>query len=656
MNAPLSPIPVLRKNARPGSDLFDELIVDNFAGGGGASMGIEAALGRCVDVAINHDRAAVEMHSTNHPHTRHLCEDVWSIDPVQATGRRPVGLAWFSPDCKHFSRAKGGKPVEKKIRGLAWVVVKWAKRVKPRVIILENVREFEDWGPLDKYNMPCAKRKGRTFRRWVSSIRNLGYAVEWRVLNAADHGAPTHRRRLFLIARCDGRPIVWPEPTHGPGRAKPYRTAAECIDWTLPCPSIFLTRIEGRKLGVNRPLADKTMRRIAMGLKRFVLDNPKPFIVNVQHGGDEFRGQSVGQPLGAVTGKHGYGVVKPRLTPSSEIVGGECSNCSHEGWANDDGTCRNCRAKLVPYVAGVGGRAGQSPATGGDAPLGTITAKNDRAVITPHLVKLRGNEGAGIHGCDPEQPLPTVCAGATTYGVAAPILVGAGGPGYSGKPTPADAPMGTVMTENHRAVATATFIAKHFGGVVGHGPERPLGTVTAVDHHSLVAANLIHMNHGEKKWSGCDEPTRTQTTSNHAGLVYSFLTKYYGTNIGHLPGEPLQTVTSRDRFGLVTVNVGGEPYVIADIGLRMLTPRELARAQGFPDSYVLTGTKSSQVARIGNSVCPVMAEALVRANCMEMARSTKNGRTRAAGKRRTSGQGLAVPAAPLFAGEGDSAC
>jgi DNA (cytosine-5)-methyltransferase 1 len=301
VNAPLSPI-ATRLNARPGADLFDELIVDNFAGGGGASMGIEAALRRCVDLAINHDRAAVEMHSINHPHTRHLCEDVWQVDPVEATAGRRVGLAWFSPDCKHFSRAKGGKPVEKRIRGLAWIVVKWAKLGRPRVIILENVREFEEWGPLDKYNMPCQKRKGQTFRRWVSSIRSLGYAVEWRMLNAADYGAPTHRRRLFLIARCDGKPIVWPAPTHGPGR-KAYRTAAECIDWSLPCPSIFLTREEGRKLGVNRPLAEKTMRRIAMGLKRFVLDNPKPFIVHTTHAGHR-RPHGIDEPVPTVTAAH----------------------------------------------------------------------------------------------------------------------------------------------------------------------------------------------------------------------------------------------------------------------------------------------------------------------------------------------------------------
>ena len=290
-----------RRGARLTANLFDELVIDNFAGGGGASMGIEAAIGRAVDIAVNHNRHSVEMHQLNHPHTRHLCEDVWDVDPVEATAGRPVGLAWFSPDCRHFSRAKGGKPVEKKIRGLAWVVVKWAKRVRPRVIILENVREFQDWGPLTPDAKPCPKRKGQTYRRWRTQLENLGYATDCRVLNAADFGAPTHRRRFFLVARCDGRPIQWPEPTHGPGRGRAYRTAAECIDWSIPCPSIFLTKAESKPLGVIRPLAEKTMRRIAMGLKRYVLDNPKPFLVTCNHGGPEFRGQSADEPMRTLT-------------------------------------------------------------------------------------------------------------------------------------------------------------------------------------------------------------------------------------------------------------------------------------------------------------------------------------------------------------------
>ncbi len=465
--------------------LFDELVIDNFAGGGGASLGIEHALGRAVDVAINHSRDAVAMHSINHPATLHHCEDVWRANPVEIAGGRPVGLCWFSPDCRHFSHAKGGKPVEKKIRGLAWVVVRWARRVKPRVIMLENVREFLTWGPLGSDDRPCPVRKGLTFKRWVGQLRTLGYEVEWKILNAADFGAPTSRKRLFLIARCDGSPIVWPEPTHGPGRPKPHRSAAECIDWSIPCPSIFLTREEARPLGLVRPLAEKTMRRIAMGVKRYVLDNPRPFLVQVNHGGDGFRGQAADAPLPTVTGRHGFGVVAPFV------------------------------------VAQHGEREGQPPRT----------------------------HGVGV-------PFPTVT------------------------------PQGFVLA--------SAFISKYFGGVVGSGAELtdPLPTVTG--------------------------------QGNHIGEVRAFLTKYYGNATGQGLDEPMHTITGADRFGLVSI--AGESYQIADIGLRMLRPRELYRAQGFPDSYIIEPTIrgkpmpiSAQVKLCGNSVPPQLSEALVRANFTEEA-------------------------------------
>jgi DNA (cytosine-5)-methyltransferase 1 len=248
---------------------FDGLVVDNFAGGGGASTGIEMALGRPVDIAINHDPLAISMHTVNHPGTRHYLDNVWQVDPREVTQGRPVSLAWFSPDCTHHSKARGGKPVSPRVRGLAWVVLKWAGLVRPRVIMLENVEEFEDWGPLTRSRRPCPRRKGMIFEKFVSQLQDLGYQVEWQQLRACDYGAPTIRKRLFLVARCDGQPIVWPEPTHGPGRKKPYRTAAEIIDWSIPCPSIFERK---------RPLAEKTMARIAKGIKRFVIDTPDPFI------------------------------------------------------------------------------------------------------------------------------------------------------------------------------------------------------------------------------------------------------------------------------------------------------------------------------------------------------------------------------------------
>lgn len=563
----------------------EELIIDSFAGGGGASLGIQWALGRGPDIAINHDAAAIAMHEANHPETQHFTEDVWKVNPRLVTRGRPVGLLWASPDCKHFSRAKGGKPVEKKIRSLAWVVVKWAKEAKPKVIMLENVREFADWGPLvpmwlcrscgwrgtqgqaklARRRLACAScdapglreseelvpdpaRKGLTFKRFVGRLRSAGYEVAWRVLDAADYGAPTHRKRLFLIARRDGERIVWPEPTHGDpkkiGRGlfdrhlKPWRTAAECIDWSLPCPSIFER---------ERPLAEATMRRIAFGVKRYVLDATQPFIV------------------------------------------------------------------------GVGGRMGQSPAAPTDSPHNTVTSKNDRAIVTPYLVRCNhGGKDTWGRGREVTDPM-FAATGSHGDALVAPVLIQAGYGERDGQaPRVLDLgnPMGTAVAGGNKQALVAAYLAKHFGGVVGVPTDSPLPTTTARGtQNQLVTANLIHLNHGGKQDSGCDEPMRTATAGGlHAALVYSFLVKYFGTAVGQGIEAPLGTATTKDRFGVVTVTIDGEPYVIVDIGMRMLMPRELARGQGFPDDYILTGTKTSQVARIGNSVCPVMAEAMVRAN------------------------------------------
>jgi DNA (cytosine-5)-methyltransferase 1 len=443
------------------------LIVDSFAGGGGASMGIEMALGRSPDIAINHDAEAIAMHAANHPATKHFTSNIWRVDPLDATGGKPVSLAWFSPDCKHFSKAKGGKPVEKHIRDLAWVVVMWAKRARPKVILLENVEEFADWGPLLDDGLPCPDRRGFTFRRWVNELRKLGYKVEWREIRACDFGAPTIRKRLFLIARCDGMPITWPTPTHGTGLL-PYRTAAEIIDWSVPCPSIFLTRAEGRAVGVNRPLAPATMSRIAKGLKRYVIDAAKPFIVRQA------------QPAGT-----------------------------------------------------------------------------DRS----HLV--------------------------------------------------------------------AAFLAQHNGGMVGHDARKPLSTLTLRGtQQQVVAASLVNLKGSTRRMSPADVPAPTQTSGGwHIAEVRAFLIKYYGTAIGQDLADPAHTVTSRDRIGLVTVQ--GEPYEIVDIGMRMLTPRELFRAQGFPESYIIDGshngkqlTKTAQIRMCGNSVCPPVVAALVRANVQRAVEAT----------------------------------
>jgi DNA (cytosine-5)-methyltransferase 1 len=434
---------------------MEKMLIDSFAGAGGVSLGIKLALGISVHVAINHDPEALAMHWMNHPSSRHLCENMWDVDPAEAVGGKPVGLAWFSPDCTHHSKAKGGKPVKKEIRGLAWVVIKWVRSVRPRVIILENVEEFQDWGPLDENNRPCVKRKGKTFDLFIRSLRRYGYAVEWKELTACDYGIPTTRKRLFLIARCDGRPIVWPEPTHGPG-LKPYRTAAECIDWSLPCPSIFLTKSDVKKMGLNcrRPLAEETMKRIAKGVMRYVINADDPFIVPTK--------------------------------------------------------CRtdNRSVLIAPFLSQYHG----------------ITGNEDRC-----------------------------------YSVKNPIL--------------------TIDTSNRYAIVSS-FLTKFYSTNIGSDLREPMPTITA--------------------------------SGQHIGQVMAFLLKYYGTNIGSSLNKPMHTVTTKDRFGLVMVE--GTPYQIADIGLRMLTPRELARAMGFPDDYILTGSKTNQVAKIGNAVPPGMAKAIVGAN------------------------------------------
>ncbi len=378
--------PRFRGRAQAGFN-FHELVVDNFAGGGGASTGIEAALRRPVDVAINHDADAIRMHEVNHPHTRHYCESVWDVDPVEATQGRPVGLAWFSPDCTHFSKARGKVPVKKEIRGLAWVALRWAATVRPRVIMLENVEEFTSWGPLltdaEGNAYPCPKRKGQTFRAFVGALEGKGYQVEWRELRASDYGAPTIRKRFFLIARCDGMPIVWPGATHGQGLA-PYRSAAECIDFSLPCPSIFLTKEEGRAVGVRRPLADKTLARIATGTMRYVVNHPDPFIVP-------------------------GGIIAPFIT--------EHANASHQrNFSAADPLRTICAGVKGGHFALVAAFLAKhyTGVVGADvrAPMPTVTGRDHNALVTSHLVKLRNN---GI-GQDLRAPLDTITAGGQHFG------------------------------------------------------------------------------------------------------------------------------------------------------------------------------------------------------------------------------------------------
>lgn len=580
--------------------IHGELIVDNFAGGGGASTGIEMATGYSVDIAINHDPEAIKMHKANHPNTKHYCENVWAVDPVKACNGHPVALAWFSPDCKHFSKAKGGKPKDKFIRGLAWVACRWAGLVQPRVIMLENVEEFKTWGPLGRRHHPIKAKQGETFQKFVQQLTDLGYEVQFRELIAADYGAPTMRKRFFMIARCDGKPIVWPEPTHAPadseevkaGLKKPYVGAYTQLDFSLPCPSIFDTSEEIKeKYGIRavRPLAQKTMDRIARGFIKFVLNNPKPFIIQCNHGGER-RPNDIREPMPTITGKHGYGIVEPYMVQIGQT-----------GFAKD-------RSKDVRE------------------PLTTIVSKNEHCLIEPTLAPYMGTNTTNHQGGNCKDPIHTITTG-NQQCLISPTLIQyhseTSKDGVRGQ-TIKD-PIMTVDSSNRYGLV-ASFLHKYYdGGYKGAGEtvENPLPTVTAWDHNSVVTANLIQMN------NHCDgkdirQPLPTITAGDgHFGEVRAFLIKYYGQGTGQDIKDPLDTVTAQDRFGLVTIN--GTDYQIVDIGLRMLEPRELYGCQGFPDDYIIdhdytgkTYPRSEQVRRCGNAVCPPIPAALVRANLPEL--------------------------------------
>jgi DNA (cytosine-5)-methyltransferase 1 len=749
-------------------------IIDCFAGGGGASTGIEMALGRSPDYAINHDPVAVAMHAVNHPDSIHLCQNVYQVDPLDHFNRAHIGFAWFSPDCKHFSKAKGGAPVQRNIRDLAWIIPGWIERIqksggKVDVVAIENVEEFQTWGPLlitDKGLMPCPDRKGETFKAWCRKLRQLGGRIEWRELRACDYGAPTIRKRVFIIIRFDGQKIVWPEPTHGDpksdavkeGRLKPWLTAGrDVIDWSIACPSIFDGKDEIlAKYGLRavRPLADNTQARVARGIKRYVLDAARPFLVNLTHGA---RLEDVADPMRTVTGAN-----------------------------------RGEKAVVVPTLAGCGGRAGQSRPRGGDEPMATVTAKADTCVVAPSLTRFNsGATGAPMDGPvptvtansfhkrpggaaplgvvspvmtyaqqggsvrSPDEPLHTVTASAKDVnGVIAPHLmtmrnagkpfqgadepahtVTAGGAGltcvaaslaqtgYGERPArfrcipcglefkdphatgagtlapaecPAcgeeerveqlapvqqpraldpDMPLGTVVAGGVKHAPVAAYLAQHnndsrrIGGVnPGRAADEPVSTVTASGaQQGVVAVNMLSMKGSDRRASPADEPARVACTGGgQSALVAGALTKYYGKGDGQEPGDPLHTVTTKDRFCLshavlaappfgpehhqrarevaaflrahgfwderefVTLDVatdeGAVTLVMVDIGMRMLTPRELFNAQGFPAKYKIERdldgnvfSKSDQVGRAGNSVCPPLAEAITRANVPHLA-------------------------------------
>lgn len=577
-------------------NIFDEIIVDNFAGGGGASTGIELALGRPVDIAINHDPAAIAMHKANHPFTEHYCESVWDVNPEEVCRGRKVALMWLSPDCKHFSKAKGGKPVEKHIRGLAWIAVRWAATVKPRVIILENVEEFKTWGRIDRNTgKPDIAHKGETFRSFVNALKHHGYAVEWRELRACDYGAPTSRKRLVLIARCDGKPIVFPKPTHGKGKGlKPYRTAAEIIDWTLPCPSIF-TR--------QKPLVEATLRRIARGLDKFVINAAKPFIVPIGYGekqGQKPRVHDIDEPVSTVVSTVKQNVVEPYLTKFNDVSKGQAIDTPLDTIMAGATRFAKVDSVLTPFVEQA--NFDNTPISAAE-PLSTATGVNKHRLVTPKL---------------------------------SPFIEQAFGGTYEGNGANADSPLPTVTATDHNRLVSA-YISKYYGGTydgAGSGADEPLHTVTVEERHAVAGAFLSHFykGNGSAQGSAADEPVPTVMGNNKASVVTAKLTPadLKCNEFGHW--AEIRAILNRyvgytladDEILLIDIN--GNFYFLSDIGMRMLTPRELYLAQGFPADYQIEFdyngkpySKKEQVARCGNAVCPPLAEAVVRANLPEYA-------------------------------------
>jgi len=633
-------------------NLFNELIIDNFAGGGGASVGIELATGRPVDIAVNHDADAIAMHYVNHPYTMHYQEDVFAIDPLTVTGGRPVGIAWFSPDCKHFSRAKGNKPVEHKIRGLSWVIIKWAmSSVAPRCIFMENVEEIQTWGPLitdkDGKQRPDPEHAGETFKAFIGMltdgvsadcpalaeaceflkiergsaeeqrlIKGLGYKLDYKVLKACDYGAPTIRKRFYLVARNDGKPIVFPEPTHGKGKGlKPYRTAAECIDWTIPCPSIFERK---------RPLVTNTLRRIARGLDKFVIKNPKPYILEMNFN-NQF--QDIDKPMSTQTNANHHYVVAPNLVQANY----------------------------------------KNPPQDISKPMSTQTAVNKHFVVTPSLVECSHKSGAGIHGV--KAPLNTQ-TGKACFAVETPFLTPIGyGENKNQAPrvNSVNEPVSTVVSSCKQYLTAPALIQYHSeqSKVRGQKIDEPIMTVDGSPRYATFAANIVHYYGGADHASKSDAPIPTVTTMPRHYLCASNLCVLRKNMDGKSLEKPLPTLTtSAGHFAeirtyllpidnsqelyhwhevrkllneyanyqieeneILIIEINGVPHFIGDVGMRMLKAEELKLAQGFPVDYVIDierhiGKKyceAKQIARLGNAVCPPVATALIRANCPEMA-------------------------------------
>lgn len=612
-------------------NFFDEIIVDNFAGGGGASTGIELASGRPVAIAINHDPDAILLHKTNHPYTTHLQASVWDVDPVEVCGGRPVGLAWFSPDCKHFSKAKGAALVDRKIRGLAWIALRWAAKVRPRVIILENVEEFQSWGPVRK-GKPVKKKAGQTFQKFIRQLEDLGYAVEYRELIAADYGAPTTRKRFVLVARCDGRPIVWPEPTHThrdseavrSGKLLPWKSAAEIIDWSIPSYSIFASKEEIKsKYGIKvvRPLAKNTMRRVIRGVDKFTIKSGKPFIVECNHTGDSHI-RAATDPVNTVTRKYTGGVCEPLLSPltipnTCNSVGSPASEPVYT--ITSAGNQLFAAANLMS----IGQTGGGDRIRGVDEPTPTTVSKQEACVVAANLIQYHTEQSEKVRGQGLDDAVMTVDS-SNRYGLVCANLVEYYG---NGNPLDVNQPMHTITARDREAVVSA-HIQKYFGGVIGEEASAPLPTITTADHNALCSAHVVKFKGQELG----QHPTETLNTITAQGLEYAqcnaVLAQIGCNHLGHWPeirsllNEHCGYQLKEDEVILLIIN--GAAYYIADITLRMLTPRELYNAMGFPIDYIIERDymgnvygKTKQVARCGNAVCPPLAEAIVRANLPE---------------------------------------
>ncbi len=662
--------PISASRLRPG-----EIIVDLFAGGGGASEALKQALGRDPDIAINHDMLAIGMHAANHPLTRHMREDVWQACPIAETRGQPVGWFHASPDCTHFSQAKGGQPRDRATRSLAWVIPKWCGKLRrqgraPRIGSMENVWQMLKWGPLvakrckitgrvvkldgtvaakgervplqQQFLIPDKRREGQSWRKFVRVMQGLGYAFEWRKLKACDYGAGTTRERLFGLFRRDGEPIQWPAPTHGkaPG-LQPYVTAADCIDWAIPCPSIFTRK---------KPLADATHRRIARGIQRYVLSAAEPFIVGVGGRQGQSPERSVHGPMQTITAKADSCVCAPTLVA--------CANASANGVAAADaplgtitawpkgGSTAVVAAALMPAT-----HQGSDRVNDVTEPLPTITAaqRGELMVSAAHLVKFRGDST----GSAADEPMPTITSGAGAarpagaahaMGVAVGTMVQVGygeREGQAPRALDLQDPLGVVTAGGVKHAAVTAFLEQANGGFydgAGNDVRKPAPTICGTGsqqrlvtaHITAMAQNVVGQQPEQPLPTVLAGAARfgvvecTLSPEHEAGAlrVAAFLMRYYGSGGQH--GEldqPCATITTKDRLALVTVTIKGTPYVIVDIGLRMLKPHELFRAQGFPAGYIIDRTAdgrrlttSAAVRMVGNSVSPPPLYALARAN------------------------------------------